>query len=158
MVIDADGPRCQGNCPNRGCVEALASGTAIAREGARGRGAPDSALGRALAGGDEIDRQDGHRRGARRATRSRVEIVAGIGRHLGVALSSFANIFDPDVIVIGGGASRAGELLLEPARRELRSRALPPMNETPVRGGRARPGGRDDRAPADDGASKASCD
>src|ERR671922_133300 len=49
-VIDADGPRCQGNCPNHGCVEAFASGTAIAREGlAVAKGSPDSALGRALA-------------------------------------------------------------------------------------------------------------
>jgi glucokinase len=88
IVIDENGPKCQGNCPNHGCVEALASGTALAR--------------------------------------------AGIGRHLGVALASLANVFDPDVITIGGGVSAAGDLLLEPARRELRSRALPPMNETRV--------------------------
>ena len=49
-----------------------------------------------------------------------------------MAFSSFANIFDPDVIVIGGGASRAGELLARPAREELASRALPPMSGTPV--------------------------
>jgi glucokinase len=55
------------------------------------------------------------------------------GRKLGAALSSLANIFNPDVIVIGGGASAAGELLLDPARQELRARALPPMNETPVK-------------------------
>ena len=50
MVIDENGPRCQGNCPNHGCVEALASGTAL---GSAGRIAaethPDSALGKALA-------------------------------------------------------------------------------------------------------------
>jgi glucokinase len=61
-----------------------------------------------------------------------VEVVATIGRRLGVALSSLANVFEPEVIVIGGGVSAAGELLLEPARQQLRSRALPPMNETPV--------------------------
>ncbi len=55
-VIDFDGPRCQGNCPNRGCVETLASGTAIAREGlAAAEADPDSALGRALAEGAELD-------------------------------------------------------------------------------------------------------
>ena len=47
--------------------------------------------------------------------------------------ASFANIFDPDVIVIGGGVSAVGDLLLDPAREELRARALPPMNKTPVR-------------------------
>ena len=55
-----------------------------------------------------------------------------VGRRLGVALSSLANIFEPDVIVIGGGVSAAGELLIGPARKELRARALPPMNETEV--------------------------
>ena len=50
MVVDIDGPPCQGNCPNHGCIEALASGTALAREGtAAAERAPDSALGRALA-------------------------------------------------------------------------------------------------------------
>ncbi|HYX78210.1 MAG TPA: ROK family protein [Solirubrobacterales bacterium] len=131
-VIDADGPRCQGNCPNRGCVEALASGTAIAREGlAAAKDAPDSALGRALARGDVLD--------GRRVTDAALagdqtarEVLALIGRRLGVALSSLANVFEPDVIVIGGGASRAGDLLLDPARAELWDRALPPMNRTPV--------------------------
>ena len=51
-----------------------------------------------------------------------MEVVGGIGRHLGVALASFANIFDPDVIVIGGGVAAAGELLLGPARRRARAR------------------------------------
>jgi glucokinase len=49
-----------------------------------------------------------------------------------VALASFANIFDPDVIVIGGGVIAAGDLLVDPARAELAERALPPMNQTPV--------------------------
>ena len=52
MVVDLDGPRCQGNCPNHGCIEAFASGTALGREGrAAAERAPDSALGRALAAG-----------------------------------------------------------------------------------------------------------
>ncbi|MCE3266150.1 MAG: hypothetical protein K0S15_859 [Solirubrobacterales bacterium] len=60
-------------------------------------------------------------------------MLALIGTRLGVGLSSLANIFNPDVIVIGGGVIAADDLLLEPARRELRERALQPMNETPVR-------------------------
>jgi glucokinase len=131
-VIEADGPRCQGNCPNRGCVEALASGTAIAREGlAAARAAPESALGRALEEDAALDGKevtDAALAGDETA-RGVLEII---GRRLGVAFSSFANIFDPDVILIGGGASRAGELLAQPAREELASRALPPMSETRV--------------------------
>jgi glucokinase len=132
IVIDYAGPPCQGNCPNRGCVEALASGTALGREGRIAAEAhPESVLGKRHAAGEEIDGRvvtevaiDGDG--------IAVEVVATIGRRLGVALSSLANIFGPDTIVIGGGASAAGELLLAPAREQLRTRALPPMNETPV--------------------------
>jgi glucokinase len=132
IVIEEDGPKCQGNCPNRGCVEALASGTAIAKAGREfAERNPDSALGKALAEGPIAGRTvtelalagDGPAR----------EVVAQAGRHIGVALSSLANIFDPDVFVIGGGVSVVGDLLLDPAREELRSRALPPMNERPVK-------------------------
>jgi glucokinase len=131
-VIEADGPRCQGNCPNHGCVEALASGTAIAREGlAAAEGTPNSALGRALAGGTTLDGKvvtDAALNGDPTA----IGVLEKVGRRLGVALASFANIFDPDVIVIGGGVIAAGDLLVDPARRELAARALPPMNQTRV--------------------------
>ncbi len=132
IVIEADGPPCQGNCPNRGCVESLASGTAIAREGrAAAERAPESALGRALAGGEALDGAlvtDAALEGDETAR----EVLALVGRRIGVALSSLANALDPDVIVIGGGAIRAGELLVELARAELAARALPPMNRTRV--------------------------
>ena len=132
VVIDENGPPCQGNCPNRGCVEVLASGTALGREGrAAAEAHPDSALGRALAGGRVIDGRlvtDAAFAGDQTA----IDALATIGRHLGVALSSLANIFAPDVIVIGGGVSRAGELLIGPARQEMSERALPPMNQTRV--------------------------
>ena len=55
-----------------------------------------------------------------------------IGSRLGVACASFANIFQPDAIVVGGGVIPAGDLLLDPARAEVRARALRPMNETPI--------------------------
>jgi glucokinase len=132
VVIDQNGPPCQGNCPNRGCVEALASGTALGREGrAAAERNPDSALGKLLADGAEID--------GRAVTDAALEgdevardMVALIGQRIGVALSSLANIFEPDLFVLGGGVMRVGELLLESARRELRVRALPPQNETRV--------------------------
>jgi glucokinase len=132
IVIDEDGPRCQGNCPNHGCVEAFSSGTAIAREGtAAAEREPDSALGKALAEGPIVGRTVTELAAAGDPLAG--EVVAEAGRHLGVALASLANIFDPDVIVIGGGVSAAGELLLGPARQELNQRALPPMNRTPVK-------------------------
>jgi glucokinase len=132
VVIDADGPPCQGSCPNRGCVEAMASGTALAREGrAAAERDPGSALGRLAAAGEAIDGRavnDAALAGDETAR----EVVALIGSRIGVALSTLANVLEPEVFLIGGGASAAGDLLLEPAREELRSRALPPMNQTPV--------------------------
>jgi len=127
LVVDADGPDCPGNCPGRGCLESLASGTALARLGEQAaRDAPTSALGRQLAEGRPITGAlvtelaydgDGYAR----------EAVAVVGRWLGIGLSGLANIFDPELIVIGGGVGRAGDLLLDPAREQLASRALPPV-------------------------------
>jgi glucokinase len=131
-VIQADGPPCQGNCPNHGCVEALASGTALGREGrAAAESAPDSALGKVLAAGGDVDGK-----AVTEAALDGDEIAIGvfdlIGSRLGVACATFANVFQPDAIVVGGGVIAAGDLLLEPARRELRRRALNPMNRTPI--------------------------
>jgi glucokinase len=131
-VIDLDGPECQGNCPGRGCVETLASGTAIGREGrAAAAREPDSVLGQMLAEGETIDGKAVTEAALSGDVAAR-RVFDLVGRRLGVALTSFANVFEPEVIVIGGGAMAAGDLLLDPAREELGARALPPMNRTPV--------------------------
>jgi glucokinase len=128
-VIDMDGPPCQGNCPNHGCVEALASGTALAREARRiASERPESGLGRALAAGRELVgplvtelAHDGDE--------AAIETLALIGSRLGVAIASFVNIFNPEVVVVGGGVIAAGELLLGPARATVAARALPPSRD-----------------------------
>lgn len=126
MVIDEDGPSCQGQCPNQGCLEAVASGTAIGREGMiAAEHEPDSALAAAAADGLQITGElvtDVALEGDEVARM----VLGQIGRQLGVGLANMVNIFDPEVIVVGGGAMRGGDLLLEPAREELRRRALPP--------------------------------
>ncbi len=132
MVVNEDGPRCHGGCPNRGCIEAYASGTAIAREAlAAAEADPHSTLAHALEGGSMLDGR-AVTAAARAGDAAAIAILDNVGRHLGVALSGLANAFDPDVIVIGGGVMAAGELLLGPAREELRRRALPPQNEVPL--------------------------
>jgi glucokinase len=132
MAIDMDGPPCQGNCPNRGCVETLASGTALGREGREAaERTPDSALGAMRADGVEIDGRV-VTEAALGGDQTAIGVFDLVGTRLGVALASLANIFEPEVIVIGGGVIAAGDLLLEPARAELRARALTPMNRTPV--------------------------
>jgi glucokinase len=132
MVIQADGPPCQGNCPNHGCVESLASGTALGREGlAAAESSPDSALGQLLAAGETVD-GTAVTKAAIGGDETAIGVFDLIGGRLGVACVSFANIFQPDAIVVGGGVIAAGDLLLEPARREVRERALNPMNRTPI--------------------------
>jgi glucokinase len=131
-VIDINGPPCQGNCPGRGCVETLASGTAIAREGkAAAEDDPDSVLAAMLAAGHAIDGK-AVTEVALGGDPTAIAVFDLIGTRLGAALTTFANIFEPEVIVAGGGVMAAGDLLLDPARRELRKRALRPMNEIPV--------------------------
>src|SRR3954449_1019560 len=129
IVIDESGPPCPGNCPNRGCLEAFVSGPALALEGrARAEADPESGLGRAFAGGREITgplvtelAHDGDEaaRGA----------VAALGRHLGVGIVGLVNVFNPEVVVIGGGLVAAGELLLAPAREVVAARALVPARD-----------------------------
>jgi glucokinase len=132
MVIDLDGPPCQGNCPGHGCVESLASGTALGREGSAAAATePNSALGKLAAEGRVLDGR-AVCEAALAGDPTAVGVVEQIGRNLGVALTSLANIFEPEAIVVGGGVIAVGDLLLEPARRELRERALEPMNRTPM--------------------------
>jgi glucokinase len=132
VVVDADGPPCQGNCPNRGCVETMTSGTALAREGrVAAEREPASALGQLAEAGEPIDGR-AVVVAALAEDPAACELVDRAGHYLGVALAGFANVFEPEVMVIGGGVMAAGELLLAPARAEVRRRALPPQNETPV--------------------------
>ncbi len=113
ITVQADGPPCQGHCPNHGCLETFVSGTAIARE-AGGRDAPTVAR---LA--DEGDSEA-------------AAVLERAGRWLGVGLAALANVLNPDVFVIGGGVGEVGERILVPARAELAARALPPNADAPV--------------------------
>lgn len=131
-VVEIDGHPCQGNCPGRGCVEAMASGTAIGRHGREAAEKyPDSALGKLAVEGVTVE--GAHvTEAAKQGDAAAIEVVNLTGHYLGNALVSLVNIFQPDVIVLGGGVIALGEHLLEPARKEVRERALKPMNETPI--------------------------
>ncbi len=124
MVVWADGPPCGPGCPSRGCLEALVSGTALTTAAlALARRSPASRLGQALADGREVSGPlvtelafDGDA--------DALALLAELGAWLGIGLVNVVNIFDPDVVVIGGGVIAAGELILAPARRVLAERAL----------------------------------
>ena len=130
VVLDLHGPECQGDCPGRGCLEVLASGTAIGRVGAEAAtGNPESQLERRRASGGEITgalvtelAHDGDEQAR--------AVLTEIGRRLGAGLVGLVNTFNPEVIVVGGGpVAGAGDLLLAPAREVVEQRALPPARE-----------------------------
>ncbi len=126
VTVHATGPRC--SCGNRGCLEALASGTAIGR---RGREAavehPGSALGR-LAARRKILGEDVTEL-ARGGDELALSVLSETGTWLGVGLAGFVNIFNPEVVAVGGGAMEAGELILGAARKEVHLRARSPSRD-----------------------------
>jgi glucokinase len=126
VTIHPTGPRCA--CGNRGCLEALASGSAVGRR-ARvvASEKPNSALGR-LATERKVLGED-VTRFAREGDEASVSVLEESGRWLGIGLAGFVNIFNPEAIVVGGGAMGAGELMLAGARQEVRARALPPARD-----------------------------
>lgn len=129
MVVDVDGPDCFGGCPGRGCLEAVASGSAIGRDGAQAaRAEPGSALGRALARGEEVTGVL-VTEAARAGDATARAVVHRAGRLLGAGLTGLVNAFNPQVVVVGGGVMEAGELLLEPARQVVAERALRPSRD-----------------------------
>jgi glucokinase len=114
MTIDDDGPIC--NCGNRGCWETLASGTALARE-AKHRikeGVRTSILKYAEGDVERVTAQVIHN-AAEQGDSLAKELIARTGYYVGVGLANLINIFNPELIVIGGGLSNIGDMLLEPA-------------------------------------------
>jgi glucokinase len=116
VVIVHDGPPCQGSCTGRGHLEALCSGHAATEEARKafGPGADAHRL---------IDL-------AREGDATALEILDRIGRHLGSGLGSFVNIFNPELIVVGGGFGVAAWEFVMPAAQEVMLReALDPARE-----------------------------
>src|SRR5215211_486287 len=126
ITVHSAGPRC--GCGNRGCLEALASGTAIARRVQKvANERPDSALRRLAAaraplGEDVLDL-------ARKGDEVSVKVLQETGIWLGIGLATFVNIFDPEVIAVGGGVSEAGYLVMDSARMELRLQSHSPSRD-----------------------------
>ena len=112
QIVLADGPLC--GCGNRGCAEALTKAEALARLG--GRATAEEVYAGAGAGDERC-----------------LEAVQTVAGYLGIALANVVAVLGPDRIVIGGGISTAGELLLGPIRTALRARVtLVPRDEVEV--------------------------
>ena len=110
IVIEYDGLPCQGTCTGRGHLEPYVTGTAATK----------------LAQAEFGPAVDAHRlvRLADEGEPRAVEILAGVGRRLGAGIGSLVNIFNPELVVIGGGFAAAGDFVLDPAREILQREAL----------------------------------
>ena len=116
-VVDPDGPPC--GCGLRGCIEQLASGQAIARMAREALAAGAASSIPAFAGAEEEVGAIHVTKAAREYDELARDILGRAGVALGIGLSNLANLFDPEVIVLGGGVVGAGEPYLGPARDQL---------------------------------------
>jgi len=124
MTIDTNGVRC--GCGNIGCLETLASGTAITREAvahvARGEA---SSLTDIVAGRLEDITAEKVAVAAKGGDPLALGIINKAATYLGMGMVNLVNIFNPEMIVVGGGVAKMGDLLLNPARGVVREKAFP---------------------------------
>jgi len=123
MTIEAHGPQCK--CGNFGCLEVLASGTAMAKEAAErlSQGEASSIIEFAEGRLENITAET-VALAARQGDPLACDIVSRAASYLGIGLANLVNIFNPELIVIGGGVSKMGDMLLEPARKVVKERAF----------------------------------
>lgn len=107
VTIDENGPICR--CSNRGCLETYAGGPALLS-----LFPPSEGMQRL---GDLIQAAEAGDGSSRR-------VIADAGRHIGIAAASLCNLFDPELIVVGGELAQAGEILMAPMRHSLDRSAL----------------------------------
>jgi len=103
MIIDPRGYKC--GCGNRGCFEAMASGTSV-----RTRSGEDAMA-------IHIKAQQGDKKA--------LKVIKETAHYLGLGIANLVNIFNPELVVVGGGLSNLGEMLLKPTRKEFKKYALP---------------------------------
>jgi glucokinase len=127
-TIDITGRRCK--CGNYGCLEAYASGPSIADRAREALGGDDSAMMIRMAGGDpsRITAATVYE-AAKKGDDTALDVVRETSRFLGAGIANLLNIFNPEVVVIAGGVTQAGDTLFAPLRREVKKRAFKPAVE-----------------------------
>lgn len=125
MNVSPDGPRC--GCGNYGCLEALASGTALTRMGRSAAAGDPGGMIATLAAesGEDVTGQI-VTRAAMAGDTTAASLFARLGRSLGIGIASMNAVFELEAVLIGGGLVDVGELLLEPTRRAAREFAYAP--------------------------------
>ena len=126
IVLQPDGSPC--GCGNRGCLETLASGTAIARQARDAIAAGWNTEIAGLAGPEGVSAEVVVRAAVAGDGLAR-EIVRRAGRWLGLGLAGLVHLYDPEVLIVGGGVTGAGDLLMDPAREILLANVMPIYRE-----------------------------
>lgn len=125
MTIDSTGRRCK--CGNYGCLEAYASGPAIAARAVEGiEAGADSSLPRLVEGDLRKITAQVVYEAAHQGDGFALEVVRDTAKFLGAGVANIINIFNPQVVVICGGVTRAGDNLFVPLRSEVKRRAFKP--------------------------------
>jgi glucokinase len=124
-TLDSTGRRCK--CGNYGCLEAYASGPAIADRAREAlAGGEDSLMLRILDGDGDLSRLTAQHvyEASKNGDDLAREVVRETARFIGTGVANLLNIFNPDVVVLAGGVAQAGEELFGPLRAEVRRRAF----------------------------------
>ncbi len=124
-TIDSTGRRCK--CGNYGCLEAYASGPAIAERAREALAGNEESVLPRMVGGDlsRITARTVYDAALQGDATAR-EVVRDTARFLGSGLANLLNIINPDVVVLAGGVTEAGDALFEPLRAEVKRRAFRP--------------------------------
>jgi N-acetylglucosamine repressor len=131
LTVMPSGPMC--HCGNRGCLEVMAGGHAIAASAIRIVSSGRKTSMRDLVGGDiKGITAETVVQAAREGDLAARQLLEEVGRYLGIAIASATNLLGPEVIVIGGGVAEAGELLFEEIRGIVRERAFTTMVAPPA--------------------------
>ena len=128
IVIDPNGPLC--GCGNRGCLETLASGTALGHEGVGlARKNPDTVLLKMADGDPEAITGRMVAEAARQGDVAALRAFKIWSGYLGLGIVSLIHVFDPEVVVLGGGVSNSGDLFIDDVRQAVSERGIPALVE-----------------------------
>ncbi len=126
MIVKANGPRC--GCGNFGCLEAVASRTAITRELQKAilKKGQKSKLTQLNGGSLDLIRSQAIAKAVKRADKPTIKVMQRAGKYLGMSVASIVHFLNPEMIVLGGGVIEAmGDSLLDPIRQAAAKYALP---------------------------------
>ncbi len=123
IIVDPQGAKC--GCGNNGCLEALATGSAIKREAIKALPRhPESEIYKRCEGKIENVTPEIVYQSAQASDPLAQKIYQEMGRYLGIGIASLINIFNPEMVIIGGGVSKAWEVFSPATRKEVQMRAL----------------------------------